>query len=88
MANTASARKSARQSEVRRKRNASLRSSTRSAMKDVQKAVLAGDAAAAATALIDSISKLDRTVAKGVMHRNAASRQKSRLTHAVKALSK
>jgi len=88
MANTASSRKSARQSEILRMRNASLRSSMRTAMKDVKKAVAAGDQAAAAAALTASMSKIDRTAAKGVIHRNAAARQKSRLTQAVKALSK
>ena len=88
MANTASARKSARQSEIRRKRNASLSSTMRTAIKNVKKAVSTGDKAAAATALTNSMSKIDRTAAKGVIHRNAAARHKSRLAQAIKSLEK
>jgi len=88
MANTASSRKSARTSEIRRKRNASLSSTMRSAIKNVKKAVTAGDKAAAAAALTASMSKIDRTASKGVIHRNAAARHKSRLAQAVKSLDK
>ena len=88
MANTASARKSARQSEIRRQHNASLTSTMRTAIKNVKKAVASGDKSAAAAALITSMSKIDRTAAKGVIHRNAAARHKSRLALAVKALEK
>jgi small subunit ribosomal protein S20 len=88
MANTASSRKSARTSEIRRKRNASLSSTMRTAIKGVKKAVSGGDKAAAAAALTASMSKIDRTAAKGVIHRNAAARHKSRLAQAVKSLEK
>ena len=88
MANTASARKSARQSEIRRQRNVSLSSAMRTAMKSVKKAVAAGDKSAAAVALTASAGKIDRTAAKGVIHRNAAARYKSRLAQAVKSLEK
>ena len=88
MANTASSRKSARTSEIRRRRNASLSSTMRTAIKNVKKAVTTGDKAAAAAALTASMSKIDRTAAKGVIHRNAAARHKSRLAQAVKSLEK
>ena len=88
MANTASSKKSAHTSELRRQRNASLTSTMRTAVKAVKKAVASGDKAAAAAALTASMSKIDRTAAKGVIHRNAAARHKSRLAHAVKALEK
>ena len=88
MANTASSRKSARTSEIRRKRNASLSSTMRTAIKAVKKAVASGDKAAAAAALNASAGKIDRTAAKGVIHRNAAARHKSRLAQAVKSLAK
>lgn len=88
MANTASSRKSARTSEIRRQRNASLSSTMRTAIKGVKKAVASGDKAAAAAALTASMSKIDRTASKGVIHRNAAARHKSRLAQAVKALEK
>ena len=88
MANTASSRKSAKTSEIRRKRNSSLTSTMRTAIKSVKKAVSSGDKAAAAAALTASMSKIDRTAAKGVIHRNAAARHKSRLAQAVKSLEK
>ncbi len=88
MANTASSRKSARTSEIRRQRNASLSSTMRTAIKNVKKAVASGDKAAAAAALNASVSKIDRTASKGVIHRNAAARHKSRLAQAVKSLEK
>lgn len=88
MANTASSKKSARTSELSRQRNASLNSSMRTAVKAVKKAVASGDKTAAAAALIASMSKIDRTASKGVIHKNAASRQKSRLAMAVKSLEK
>ena len=88
MANTASARKSARQSEIRRQRNMSLSSAMRTSMKSVKKAVAAGDKSAAAVALTASAGKIDRTAAKGVIHKNAAARYKSRLAQAVKSLDK
>ena len=88
MANTASSRKSARTSEIRRKRNASMSSAMRTTIKNVNKAVASGDKGAAAAALSASTSKIDRTAAKGVIHKNAASRHKSRLAQAVKSLDK
>lgn len=88
MANTASSRKSAKTSEIRRKRNSSMTSTMRTAIKNVKKAVASGDKSAAAAALTASMSKIDRTAAKGVIHRNAAARHKSRLAQAVKSLEK
>lgn len=88
MANTASSRKSAHTSELRRQRNSSLTSTMRTAVKAVKKAIASGDKAAAAAALSASMSKIDRTAAKGVIHRNAAARNKSRLAQAVKGLQK
>ena len=86
MANIKSARKRARQSEVHRKRNASHLSAMRSAIKTLSKAVAAGDKAAAAAALSRSMSTVDRTASKGVIHRNVASRAKRQLAQAVKSL--
>ena len=86
MANIKSARKRARQAVQRRSRNVSLRTAARSAVKDVKKAIAAGDKAAAAAALVKSQAVIDRVAAKGVLHPNAAARQKSRLAHAIKAM--
>ena len=86
MANIASARKRARQSLVRRAHNMSLRTTVRTAIKTVKKAISAGDKAGAAKALERSQSVLDRVAHKHVLHPNAAARSKSRLAHAIKAM--
>ena len=86
MANIKSARKRARQAQVRRVHNMSLRTTVRTAIKNVTKAVAGGDKAAATKVLRESQRVIDRVVAKGVLHRNAGDRHKSRLAHALKIL--
>ena len=86
MANSAQARKRARQGEIRRKHNASLRSMLRTAIKKVRKAVDAGDKAAAQAVLQTSQSIIDSVADKRIVHKNVASRNKSRLAQAVKAM--
>jgi small subunit ribosomal protein S20 len=86
MANIKSVRKRARQAIVRRDHNIGLRTSVRSAMKKVSKAVATGNKEAALAALRESQRVIDRVVAKGILHRNAGGRHKSRLAHAVKGL--
>jgi len=86
MANTAQARKRARQAEATRKRNASLTSELRTAVKKVKKAIVAGDKSAALKQLQDSQSSIDRVADKRIVHKNLASRTKSRLAHAIKAM--
>ena len=86
MANIKSARKRARQAQVRRMHNMSLRTAVRTAIKNAKKAVAGADKAAAANVLRESQRVIDRVVAKGVMHRNAGDRHKSRLAHALKTV--
>ena len=86
MANSAQARKRARQAEVSRQHNASLKSTLRTAVKKVRKAIAAGDKAAATAQLQASQAVIDRIADKKVVHKNTASRTKSRLAQAVKAL--
>ena len=86
MANIASARKAARQSEKRRQHNASLRSRMRTAIKDVVKAIEAGDKAAAHTVLARAASVIDSIADKNIIHKNKAARHKSRLSAAIKAM--
>jgi len=86
MANIKSVRKRARQAVQRRGHNLGMRTAVRTAIKNVKKAVAAGNKDAAAKALIASQRAIDRVVAKGVLHRNAGNRHKSRLAHAVKGL--
>ena len=86
MANIKSVRKRAKQAVVRRGHNLSLRTEVRTAIKAVKKAVAAGNKDAAAKALVESQRAIDRIVAKGVLHRNAGDRHKSRLAHALKGM--
>jgi small subunit ribosomal protein S20 len=86
MANSAQARKRARQAEVTNRRNASLRSTLRSAVKKVRKAIAAGDKAEAAKVYQASQAVIDRITDKKIVHKNASSRTKSRLAQAIKAL--
>jgi small subunit ribosomal protein S20 len=86
MANIKSSRKSARQAVQRRAHNFTLRTEVRTAIKNVKKAIAGGNKAAAAAALENSRSVIDRTAAKGILHRNAASRHMSRLAQAIKAM--
>ena len=86
MANTAQARKRARQSVKQNMHNASLRSELRTAVKKVQKAIVAGDKAAAQKIYQESMGVIDRIADKRIIHKNKASRHKSRLAAQVKAL--
>jgi small subunit ribosomal protein S20 len=86
MANIKSVRKRARQAIVRRDHNMGLRTSVRTAIKNVKKAVAAGNKDAAAQSLRETQRVIDRIVAKGILHRNAGDRHKSRLAQAVKGL--
>lgn len=86
MANIKSARKRARQALVRRDHNMALRTRVRSAIKDVKKALAAGNKDQATKELRDAQGVIDRVVAKGILHRNAGDRHKSRLAQAIKGL--
>ena len=86
MANIKSAQKRARQAVERRTHNMSLRTEVRTAIKNVNKAVAAGNKDNAAKVLRESQRVIDRIVAKGILHRNAGDRHKSRLAHALKGM--
>jgi len=86
MANIKSARKRAHQAIGLRAHNMRLRTEVRTAIKAVKKAVAAGNKDQAAKALRASQRVIDRIVAKGVLHRNAGDRHKSRLAHAFKGM--
>ena len=86
MANTAQARKRARQSDKQREHNASLRSELRTAIKRVTKAIEAGDKAVAKTSFIESTRIVDSIADKKIIHKNKAARHKSRLSSAIKAM--
>jgi small subunit ribosomal protein S20 len=79
LANSKSAEKRIRVNERRRLRNRPYRSAARTFVKKAEIAIRVGDANAAATAVGDAISMLDRVAGKGVIHPNNAARRKSRL---------
>ena len=86
MANTAQAKKRARQNEKRRQHNASLRSMVRTYLKKVDAAIETGVQADAQAAYTSAVPVLDRIADKGILHKNKAARHKSRLNAQVKAL--
>lgn len=86
MANTKSALKRVRQALKRRARNRTHRSTMRTAVKRLRTAITAGDAAAARELLPQTVSVVNATAQKGVIHRNKAARTTARLTRAVSAL--
>ncbi len=86
MANSAQARKRARQATAQRDHNMSLRSQLRTAIKKVRKAIEGGDKAAAQSVFQSSMSVIDSVADKKIIHKNKAARHKSRLSQAVKAM--
>lgn len=85
MPNHKSAEKRMRQNEKRREINRGSRSRLRTEIKKLRASLGAGDQAQAQTLLPATISTIDKAVQKGVLHRNAAARYKSRLTINVNA---
>ncbi|MCR5863952.1 MAG: 30S ribosomal protein S20 [Aquincola tertiaricarbonis] len=83
----ASGRKRARQDVKLNAANTSLRSKFRTVVKNVQKAVVAGDKAKATELFAVAQSVIDSVADKGIFHKNKAARHKSRLSAKVKALS-
>jgi small subunit ribosomal protein S20 len=87
MANTKSARKATRKIARRTAVNKSRRSHMRTAVRDVEMALAAGDKAAALAALKSAEPQLVRAARKGVLHKKTASRKISRLTRQLAKLS-
>jgi small subunit ribosomal protein S20 len=86
LANTIQAKKRARQAEAHRVRNAAQRTQLHTAIKKVRLAVASLDKDKAQSAYRDATSVIDRLADKGMIHKNAAARQKSNLNKRVKAL--
>jgi len=86
MPNHQSAEKRMRQNERRRVINRNNRTRMRTQIKKLRAALAAGDTGALQAALADTVSVIDKSVQKGVLHRNAAARYKSRLTARVNQL--
>ncbi len=84
MAHSLSAQKRVRQNEAARARNRWRLRSMRDAIKDFNEKILHGSAADAGAALKAATQIIDRTASKGVIHKNQASRRKSRLVAKLK----
>jgi small subunit ribosomal protein S20 len=86
MANTPQAKKRIRRNDRRAEINGNRISRIRTFVKKVELALAAGDKALAVSALAAVQPELSRGVARGVMHKNTASRKFARLTKAVATL--
>ncbi|MDQ7016188.1 MAG: 30S ribosomal protein S20 [Gammaproteobacteria bacterium] len=86
MANSAQAKKRARQAEKHRRHNSSLRSKMRTYMKKVVQAIESGNKEEATAAYVVAVPAIDGLVGKGLIHKNKAARHKSRLNAHIKAL--
>jgi small subunit ribosomal protein S20 len=80
VASHVSALKAHRQSLKNRERNRQYRSRLRNALRDIRSAVDQDNLTAAKSALKQTISLIDKMTSKGIIHRNAAGRYKSRIS--------
>jgi small subunit ribosomal protein S20 len=88
MANTSSAKKAARKIARRTEINKARRSRMRTMVRKVEEAIASGDQKSALAALQAAEPALMRSAQKGVVHKNAASRKVSRLSHQIAKLAK
>ena len=86
MANSAQAKKRARQAEKRRQHNASLRSKMRTSIKKVVYAIEAGEKDTASEAYKNAVPVIDSMAGKNIITANKAARHKSRLNARIRAL--
>ena len=86
MANHKSALKRARQNEIRRLRNKSMKTRTKNITKSVQQAVNKQSIETARSELDSAKSVIDKAAKKGVIHKNTAARKISRLSILVETI--
>ncbi len=86
MPNHKSAEKRDRQNKKRNAINTSHRTKLRNQIKKLRTAIASGDQNQAQSLLAATVSVIDKSIQKGVLHRNAAARHKSRLTTHVNEL--
>lgn len=86
MANSSSAKKRVRQSAKRRLHNMGIRSEARTHIKNVIKAIEAGDKKQAQELYNKMIPVVDKVANKGIFHKNKIARHKSRLNNKIKAM--
>ena len=87
LANSAQAKKRVRQAAKRRLHNMGIRSNARTHIKNVVKAIEAGDKQKAQDLYKLMIPVLDKVAGKGIFHKNKIARHKSRLNNKIKAMS-
>jgi small subunit ribosomal protein S20 len=87
MANHKSAEKRTRQAARRNEANRRNRSELRTEIKKLRSAVAAGNQEEAKALLGATVSLIDKSIQKGILHKNAAARHKSRLTSSVNGMS-
>ena len=87
MAHSNSAKKRVRQNAKRRLRNRRRKEAVKETVRELDATIEAGDAAGAAEKLKVACKRLDKTAAKGTMHKKTVARRKSRLAKRVNALS-
>jgi len=86
MANSPGAKKRVRQAAFRTAVNKTRRSRMRTFIRKVEEAIASGDVARAQDALRQAQPEIMRSVTKGIVHKNTASRKISRLNARVKSL--
>jgi small subunit ribosomal protein S20 len=86
MANHVSSLKRARQTETKTGANRANKTKLRTSLRGLREAITAGDKKTIAANYSETVSILDKSVQKGVLHKNTASRYKARLNARVKAL--
>jgi small subunit ribosomal protein S20 len=86
MANHVSSLKRARQTETRTAVNRANRTRVRTSLRALREAIAKGDVKAANEQFRETVSTLDKSVQKGVLHSNTVSRYKSRLNARLKTL--
>jgi small subunit ribosomal protein S20 len=87
MANHKSAEKRTRQALRRNEANRRNRGQLRTEIKKLRAAVEAGNQEEAKALLGSTVSLIDKSIQKGILHKNAAARHKSRLTSSVNGMS-
>jgi len=86
LANSSSAKKRVRQAAKRRVHNMGIRTEARTYIKNVVKAIEAGDKKQAQDLYAKMIPVVDKVVNKGIFHKNKIARHKSRLNNKIKAM--
>ncbi len=80
VANIKSAKKRIKVTEAKTLRNKMVKSSLKTAIKKYETALVSGNKEEAKTALDSATRSIDMAASKGIVHKNVASRKKSRLT--------